>query len=167
MNLVSHHYIGGTKVGYWNVYADALSSSSFVWRRFEDWLANVTVVSRPYDETPENREVQYLEPTPTIPLDQLQNLPEVGEKLVMFHNGQGPMCKDAATFVETLDYPVEEHLSTEPHFHTMLDRYRVQFPGSEGVSDAYEYLPIIFLQNKAFFGFDAAVKAEIEEEIAQ
>ena len=167
MILVSHPHIGGTKVGYWNVYEEALASSSFTWRTFEDWLANVTVVPRPYAEIPENREVQYLEPTPVVPLDQLENLPEVGEKLVMFHNGLGPMCKDAQFFLDGLDYPIEEHLNTEKNFHNLLDQYRVQYTESEGVSDAFEYFPLIFLKDRAFSGFNEDVKQAIENEINQ
>lgn len=163
--LVSHPHIGGTKLGYWNVYEDALDSSSFSWRRFEDWLDNVTVIERPYAEIPENREVQYLEPTPVVPLDQLQNLPEVGNKLVMFHNGQGPMCKDAEAFIDSLDYPVEEHLIGEKNFLTLLDHYRVQYSESEGVSDSFEYFPLIFLRDRAFSGFDESVKNTILEEM--
>jgi hypothetical protein len=165
MILVSHPHIGGTKVGYWNVYADALASPAVTWRSFEEWLSSVAVVARPYADIPENREVQYLDPTPVVPLDQLQNLPEVGEKLVMFHNGLGPMCKDAEAFIAGLDYPIEEHLSSEKNFHTLLDRYRIQFPQSEGVSDAFEYFPIIFLNGRAFSGFDKAVMTAIKGEI--
>lgn len=167
MILVSHPHIGGTKVGYWNVYADALESDAFAWRGFEDWLDRVAVVTRPYADIPENREVEYLEPTPVMPLDQLQDLPEVGEKLVMFHNGRGPMCKEAEAFLAGLDYPIEEHLSTEKNFHSLLDRYRIQFPQSEGVSDEYGYFPIIFLKDRAFSGFDATVRSTITEEIAK
>jgi len=167
MILVSHPHIGGTKVGYWNVYAKTLESSSFDWRTFDDWLANVTVVSSAYTEIPENREVQYLEPTPVVPLEQLENLPEVGEKLVMFHNGQGPMCQEAEAFLEALDYPIEEHLNDEKNFYSLLDGYRIQFPESEGVSDAYEYFPIIFLKGKAYSGFDDTVRRAIENEIAR
>lgn len=167
MILVSHPHIGGTKVGYWNVYADALESPAVEWRSFEDWLDHVAVVTRPYADIPENREVQYLDPTPVVPLDQLQDLPAVGEKLVMFHNGLGPMCKDAQDFLAGLDYPLEEHLIGDKNFHSLLDRYRIQFPQSEGVSDAYEYFPIIFVKGRAFSGFDKAVRTAIEAEIDQ
>src|SRR5690606_13847772 len=95
MILVSHPHIGGTKVGYWEVYEDALDSPDFTWRTFDDFMQNVAVVSLPYAQIPENREVEYLEPKPAVPLQQLANLPEVGSKIVMFHNGVGPMCKDA------------------------------------------------------------------------
>ena len=167
MILVSHAHIGGTKVGYWNVYADALASPAFVWRSFNDWLDNAVVIARPFSEIPENREVQYLEPKPSVPLEQLQNLPQVGEKLVVFHNGRGPMCKDAEAFIAGLDYPVEEHLSDEKNFYTLPDRYRIQFPQSEGVSGAYKFFPIIFLKDRAFSGFDETVRTAIEDEIGQ
>jgi hypothetical protein len=165
MILVSHPHIGGAKAGYWEVYEEALASEAFTWRAFEDFLANVAVVTRPYAEIPENREVEYLEPKPVVPLEQLADLPEVGSKIVMFHNGVGPMCKEAEAFLDRLNYPVEEHLSTEKNFLTLLDRHRVQFPTSEGVSDAYEYFPIIFLKDRAFSGFDEEVRRAIEEEI--
>lgn len=167
MILVSHPHIGGTKVGYWSVYADALDSSAVEWRSFDDWLDHVTVVTRPYTDIPENRDVQYLDPVPVVPLDQLQDLPTVGETLVMFHNGRGPMCHDAQAFLAGLGYPVEEHLVGEKNFHGLLDRYRIQIPNSEGVSAAYEYFPIIFLKGRAFSGFDETVRSAIEDEIAQ
>ena len=167
MILVSHPHIGGTKVGYWEVYEDALDSPDFTWRTFDDFMQNVAVVSLPYAQIPENREVEYLEPKPAVPLEQLANLPEVGSKIVMFHNGVGPMCKDAEAFLEGLDYPVEVHLNNERNFLTLLDRYRVQFPETEGVSDANEYFPIIFVKDRAFSGFDDEVRQAIEEEIGR
>ncbi|MCI2395992.1 hypothetical protein [Aliiroseovarius sediminis] len=167
MILVSHPHIGGTKVGYWNVYADALASSAVEWRSFNDWLDQVAAVARPYSDIPENREVQYLDPTPVVPLDQLENLPEIGEKIVMFHNGLGPMCKEAEAFLADLDYPIEEHLTGESNFHALLDCYRIQFPESEGISNSYEYFPIIFLNDRAFSGFDQSVRTAIEDEIDQ
>jgi hypothetical protein len=85
----------------------------------------------------------------------------------MFHNGVGPMCKEAEAFLDGLDYPVEEHLSGEKNFLTLLDRYRVKFPQTEGVSDSYEYFPIIFVGDRAFSGFDEEVRAAIDEEIGK
>lgn len=165
MILVSHPHIGGAKVGYWEVYADALASPAVTWRSFDDWLDQVTVLERPYAEIPENREVQYLEPRPAVPLEELADLPEVGAKIVMFHNGLGPMCKEAEEFLDALDYPVEEHLVGEKNFLPLLERYRVQFEASEGVSKDFEYFPLIFVKDRAFSGFNAAVKAAIEEVI--
>jgi hypothetical protein len=86
---------------------------------------------------------------------------------VIFHNGQGPMCKDAETFLYTLDHPIEVHLTGEKNFLTLLDRYRIQHPESEGVSDSFEYFPIIFIKGRAFSGFTEEVKETILKEIGR
>lgn len=83
----------------------------------------------------------YLELTPVVLSDQLQDSPEVGEKLVMFHNGQGPMSKDAEAFLADLGDPIREHQTDEKSIHTLLGRSRIHFPPSDGVSDAYAYFP--------------------------
>ena len=77
------------------------------------------------------------------------------------------MCKDAEAFLMGLDYPIEEHLTDEKNFYALLDRYRIQIPQSEGVSDSYEYFPIIFLKNRAFSGFDENVRRALEVAIDQ
>lgn len=166
MILVSHPHIGGTKAGYWKVYEEALGSDAFTWRGFDDFLAGISVETRLYAEIPENREVEYLEPKPAVPLEELADLPDVGSKIVMFHNGLGPMCRDAKAFLDGLDHPVEEHLVGERNFLTLLERHRARFPESEGISSSYEYFPIIFLEDRAFSGFDAEVRKAIEAEIA-
>jgi hypothetical protein len=166
MILVSHPHIGGTKSGYWEVYEAALADSALSWRTFDDWLEAVTVVALPYAEIPENRELEYLEPQPSVPLEEIANLPDIGDKLVMFHNGKGPMCREAAAFIAGLDYPVEEHLVGERNFLTMLESYRAQFTATEGVSDQFELFPLIFIEGRAFSGFDDTVRAEIEAEIS-
>jgi hypothetical protein len=166
MILVSHPHIGGTKRGYWSVYAGALDDPAIAWAGFNDWMGKVTVDRRPYAQIPENRELEYLEPQPAVPLDQLENLPEVGEKIVMFHNGLGPMCREAEAFLDGLDYPVEEHLLGERNFVELLERYRVQFESSEGVSTEFEYFPLIFVKGHAFSGFNANVRAAIQAAIA-
>jgi hypothetical protein len=165
MILVSHPHVGGAKAGYWQVYEDALASEDFTWRTFDAFLDTLTVVERPYAEIPENREVEYLEPKPIVPLEELADLPEIGDKIVMFHNGAGPMCREAEAFVDALDYPVEEHLSGEKNFFALLDSYRARFPDSEGVSASYEYFPIIFIEDRAFSGFNEEVRKAIEAEI--
>ena len=167
MIFVSHPHIGGAKAGYWKVYESALASPDFAWRTFAGWLTHVAVVSLPYAAIPENREVEYLEPKPAVPLAALKNLPEVGSKIVMFHNGEGPMCKEAEAFLDTLDYPVEAHLISEPRFLILLDRYMARYAASEGVSDSFGYFPIIFTKDKAFSGFDDAVRKAILEDIGR
>lgn len=166
MILVSHPHIGGTKTGYWEVYKEALAEPALAWRSFDDWLKAVTVIERPLAQIPENRELQYLEPQPAVPLEEIADLPEIGDKLVMFHNGEGPMCREAAAFIAGLDYPVEEHLVDERNFLPMLESYRARYSTSEGVSERFELFPLIFIEGRAFSGFDGAVRSAIEAEVA-
>jgi hypothetical protein len=166
MILVSHPHIGGTKTGYWEVYESALAEPALAWRPFDAWLDSVTVIERPLAQIPENRELQYLEPQPAVPLEDLASMPEVGDKLVMFHNGEGPMCREAAAFIAGLDYPVEEHLVGERNFLPLLESYRARYSTSEGVSKRFELFPLIFIEGRAFSGFDGAVRSAIEVEVA-
>jgi hypothetical protein len=85
----------------------------------------------------------------------------VGNKMVMFHNGKGSMCLDALGFIETIDYPVEQHLNTEPGFMGDLGELKEVYGESEGVSDSFGYYPIIFVEDRAFSGFDEEIKGEI------
>jgi hypothetical protein len=166
MILVSHPHIGGTKAGYWSVYEAALAEPALTWRTFDDWLAAVTMDNRPYANIPENRELEYLEPHPAVPLEEIADLPETGDKLVMFHNGKGSMCQEAVAFVAGLDYAIEEHLVGERNFLPLMESFRAQFAASEGVSDRFDFFPLIFIEGRAFSGFDATVRAAIEAEVA-
>jgi|GEM_PF-232112 len=85
----------------------------------------------------------------------------VGDKMVMYHNGQGPMCLDAMDFVEDLEYPVEQHLTDESGFFDDLDELMAVYGSSQGESTSFEYYPIIFIQDKAYSGFSDAVEAEL------
>lgn len=166
MILVSHPHIGGIKAGYWEVYEAALSDPALDWQPFDAWMERVTVIERPYADIPENRELEYLEPQPAVPLDQIADLAGAGDKLVMFHNGKGPMCLAAMAFIAGLDYPVEEHLVDERNFLPMLAAYMANFAQSEGVSRDFGLFPVIFIEGRAFSGFDDAVQAAIQAEIA-
>ena len=167
MILVSHPYLGGTKAGYWAVYEEALGNEDVTWRPFNEWLDAVAVVESAYADIPENREVEYLVPTPAVPFDELEDLPDVGEKIVMFHNGTGSMCLDALAFFETTDYPLEEHLNTETGFNDLLTSYIAEFGVSEGVSTSFGYYPIIFIEDKAYSGFTDEIEQELSSIIAE
>ena len=91
----------------------------------------------------------------------------VGDKIMMFHNGQGPMCLDALDFIETIDYPVEEYLNYEEGFDEELNGLKTEFGQSEGVSQSFGYYPIIFIRDRAFSGFSEEIKSEILKEIAK
>ncbi len=165
--LVSHVYIGGTRVEWWNAYEYGLDSERVSWKSFDEWEKTVKKIDMEYDKIPYNTEVKYLEPKPSIPLDQLELLPELKaeEKMIVFHNGAGEMCIEFLSFIETIDYPVEQHLTSESGFYELMESYRKGFDSSEGYSDSFGYFPIIFIKDKAYSGFDEATKQLILNQI--
>ncbi|MGI6278757.1 MAG: polysaccharide deacetylase family protein [Patescibacteria group bacterium] len=86
-------------------------------------------------------------------------------RLMMFHNGKGPMCLEAIDFLSTVDYPVEEFLDTQAGFRDQLEKLKTEFGQSEGVSESFGYYPMIFVNDRAFSGFNEEIKAEIVEEM--
>jgi hypothetical protein len=166
--LVSHVYIGGTRVGWWDVYEQAINSKQVKWQSFDDWAAATQVISAPYSEIPFNDEVKYVEPKPAVPLEEIELLPELQKNtLKVFHNGLGEMCLQFLEFAETIDYPIEEHLVSDDDFRALLTKYQGQYGQSQGESESFGYFPIIFINDQAFSGFDEQVKAAILQEIAK
>lgn len=80
MILVSHAYLGGTKIKWWRAYEAALARPDVAWRRFDDWVGAVQVVDLPFARIPTNREVKYDIPRPAVPLDKLEDIPGVGSE---------------------------------------------------------------------------------------
>lgn len=166
--LVSHVYIGGTRVGWWDVYEDAINSKQVQWQSFDDWAADTLVISQPYSEIPFNDEVKYVEPKPAVPLEEIELLPELQKNtLKVFHNSLGEMCLQFLEFAENIDYPIEEHLVSDEDFQALLSKYQSQYGQSQGVSENFGYYPIIFINDQAFSGFNEEVKAAILQEIEQ
>lgn len=91
----------------------------------------------------------------------------VQNKIVVFHNGQGPMCLDFLDFAKTLAYPVAEHLTTDSDFNSQLSAYKAKFAKSEGVDQNFGYYPIIFIGDKAYSGFNDNIKQEILNQISK
>lgn len=77
MILVSHAYLGGTKIKWWRTYEAALSRPEVAWHGFDDWVRATKVVVLGYADIPVNREVKYVAPQPAVPLDQLEDIPGV------------------------------------------------------------------------------------------
>jgi hypothetical protein len=77
MILVSHAYLGGTKVKWWRTYEAALARPEVAWRGFDEWVRATRLVALAYADIPVNREVKYAAPQPAVPLDQLEDLPGV------------------------------------------------------------------------------------------
>jgi len=90
----------------------------------------------------------------------------VGNKILMFHNGTGPMCLEALKFIETINYPVEQILDNEEGFKQRLSELEVKFGKSIGVSESFGYYPIIFIKDKVYSGFNTEIKNKIIEDMA-
>lgn len=89
------------------------------------------------------------------------------DTLLIFHNNTGPMCLAALGWLDEAQADhsaliVEEHLTTESGEMDLMHRLEDEYPGSEGVSTAFGYLPIIFFRDRAFSGFDDEVKASLD-----
>ncbi|MBN1502168.1 hypothetical protein JW930_01370 [Candidatus Woesearchaeota archaeon] len=99
-------------------------------------------------------------------------LPENECKLVMFHNGKGPMCLEQLEFLEDIeeDFPlliVEEYLTTEQSNLILLYEMESSYGESHGVSENFGYLPITFINNKAYSGFDSKVEDRLLDDIGE
>lgn len=86
-------------------------------------------------------------------------------KIVAFHNGQGPMCLDFLEFTKGIKYPVEQHLTTDSDFNAQLSTYKSKYSKSSGVDEDFGYYPIIFAGDKAYSGFNEEIKSEILKQI--
>jgi hypothetical protein len=89
------------------------------------------------------------------------------DKIVVFHNGQGPMCLDFLEFIKDTDYSVVQHLTTDEDFYSQLNTYKSRFTKSEGVSEDFGYYPVIFINDKAYSGFSEEIKQEILEQLSK
>ena len=92
-------------------------------------------------------------------------------KLIMFHNGRGPMCIEQLEFLEKAEkcdkLIIEEYLTTEPDTYNLLLEFKSEYKESEGVSSDFRYLPITFANNHAYSGFDNSVKQMLKNDIEE
>lgn len=79
MILVSHAYLGGTRIDWWKVYEKALSSDKVSWKKFNDWINNLTPLKMKNSEIPLNKEVKYEVPKPAVPIEDLELIPGLEE----------------------------------------------------------------------------------------
>ncbi|MDD5221086.1 MAG: polysaccharide deacetylase family protein [Candidatus Paceibacterota bacterium] len=80
MILVSHAYLGGTRLTWWNVYEKALNSGNVYWKTFNDWMETLTPLVMDNKDIPVNREVKYEIPTPKVPLEELELIPDLNSE---------------------------------------------------------------------------------------
>jgi len=189
---VSHTNIGGLKKDWFEMWLKFFDSGKVDWVSWEEF--STVDYKMPLNRIPRNKNVPY---TPEMKANRdklyqqgenvenpcsIEDLPPVNTstksgsrlesskkqgKILMFHNGKGPMCLEAVSFLETIDYPSEQVLTTDPDFSQRLATEKAKFEQSEGVSDSFGYYPIIFVGDRAFSGFNEEIKDEILKEIGQ
>ena len=173
---VSHTYIGGLKKSWNDVYLKFFDESNISWLDLDSFGEIDTTL--PFADIPTNREVQYETPHPAVPLDQEANIDnpcaveditkevvdneKENSEIVIFHNGTGPMCMEALSFLRTQGYEYTEYLNTDEDFSIKINEYKADFEKSEGVSETFSYYPIIFIKGRAFSGFNQTVQESIE-----
>lgn len=177
---VSHTRIGGYLKPWMNMWIEFWDNSEVNWVGLDEFMAKADWTmplwqiplnkNSPYTAEKMNPLVSYEDeekvdnPCAVIDLegadkDKLTNVSS--EKMVVFHNGQGPMCLDFLDYIEIIDYKVEQHLSSESGFSTLLNTYRTGFEKSAGISETFGYYPLIFLKGQAFSGFNEEIKEEL------
>ncbi len=78
--VASHAYLGGVKKDWWAAYESLLDGGGVRWAAdFDEWVAPKSGVNLqvPLSMIPENREVQYTTPTPSVPLEELEDLDQM------------------------------------------------------------------------------------------
>ncbi|GMX58368.1 MAG: hypothetical protein MCSN_0220 [Candidatus Microsyncoccus archaeolyticus] len=80
MILVSHAYLGGTRLAWWNAYEKALNSDKITWKKFNEWIDSVPVSSLSNTEIPINKEVKYVAPKPVTPIEDFEPIPDLEEE---------------------------------------------------------------------------------------
>lgn len=185
---VSHTYIGGHLKSWNDMWVNFWDTTKIDWVNLDEFMAEPdweiplwqvpTNVNNPYTEekirplSPYEEDEKVLNPCAVIPIDNLQQnfitepVAEVSNnKIMVFHNGQGPMCLDFLEFIKTIDSPVEQHLVGDENFNEIFSENTKKFQQSEGVSTSFGYYPIIVINDRVFSGFNSKVKTEILREL--
>lgn len=88
----------------------------------------------------------------------------VGAKIVIFYQDKKQeMTKEALSYSNTINYPVERNVYSDPGSKDYLEGLKKFYKESEGKSEKFGYFPIIFIKDRAFSGFDQAVENKIEK----
>ncbi|MBN1374246.1 polysaccharide deacetylase family protein [Candidatus Dojkabacteria bacterium] len=176
---VSHTYIGGQKARWNNMWHNFWDNYNVDWVDL-DTLGTVDKVL-PMWQIPININAPYTPEKirPAIPYEDEQDVvnpckvDDLNEsdggngkinqqEIVIFHNNTGPMCVDLLAFLDEYNLSYEEHLTTDSDFSSVLGTYKSEYPESEGVSTTYGYYPFIFVDGKAFSGFNSDIEAQLK-----
>lgn len=81
--------------------------------------------------------------------------------IILFQGSKGELSKDARAFIELSNYPYEIYSPKDKDFLEKLETYKKEYKTSQGLSSNFRHYPIIFLENKAFSGFNPEIKENI------
>lgn len=93
MIVVSHAYLGGTRLEWWNEYNKILSSDKLSWNSFDKWIENQKIISLPNSEIPINREVKYGTPNPAKPMEDYEPIPGIKKESNNIFSDDGTICQ--------------------------------------------------------------------------
>ncbi|HOX96176.1 MAG TPA: polysaccharide deacetylase family protein [Candidatus Woesebacteria bacterium] len=69
MIIVSHAYLGGTRLEWWQEYEKVLCSKDLSWTGFDNWLKGQKMISLTNAKIHLNKEVKYVAPNPAKPME--------------------------------------------------------------------------------------------------
>lgn len=178
---VSHTYIGGQKARWNDMWHNFWDNYEVDWVDL-DTLGTIDKVM-PMWQIPINKNAPYTPEKirPAIPYEEEEDVINPckvedlnkenieiskeqaidNDKVIIFHNNTGSMCLEALDFLKENNIAYEEHLNTDSDFSAYFMKYREKHLSTVGVSDNYEYYPIIFYKGKAFSGFNEEVRANL------
>ena len=183
---LSHTRIGGIKERWLNMWTNYWDTYDIEWVGLDEMMT--TDMTLPYWQIPQNHNNPYTPSTmqPDFELSEevdvnnpcaVDNLPFLNstdtsesskssinsedKDIVMFSNGEGEMCIKAEEYFDKNGIEYTLHLNTEEDFNTKLEEYRSQYDSSEGVSTSFGYYPFIFIEGKAYSGFNEEIGEEI------
>ncbi len=93
MILVSHAYLGGTRLEWWQEYEKALASDKITWNGFDKWMESQKVVTLPNNEIPMNTEVKYVSPNPAKAMEDYDPIPEIENDTQLVPSINEMMCQ--------------------------------------------------------------------------
>ena len=185
---VSHTYIGGHLKAWHDMWTNFWDTAEIQWQSLDEFMQQPDW-EMPLWQIPVNRNNPYTEEKvrPLLPYDQAEKVlnpcavintdhfseydrdtstgKSPRDRIVVFHNGKGPMCLDFLDFIKTLDYPVEQHLTGDKDFGKTFMDYKNTVSETEGLSPSFGFYPVIFVNDRIFSGFDEHIKSEILKEI--
>ena len=92
MIIVSHAYLGGTRLEWWKEYERVLCSQDLSWNGFDKWLKGQKIINLPNVKIPINNEVKYTTPSPAKPMEDYDPIPDLGEIENSEINSEDALC---------------------------------------------------------------------------